>query len=140
MYNTSKKTTPEQYVEDYNKCSNLETLDSKFADARNKIKAMFPIDSDEYISITDFQITETCVISCCTIKLDIDINEADFFEIDKEQETFITKSMKSEQMKIMMKYCECTGRDLRYVYCSKSGNKVHEQVFKPTDYLIHSQY
>lgn len=136
----SNQSAREQYVEDYNKGSNLETLDSKFADARNKIKAMLPIDIDEYTSLTDFQITETSVIYCCTLNLDVDFNEVDFSEIDKEQEAYVTENMKAEQMQLMMKYCECTGRDLRYIYYSKSGDKVHEQVFKPTDYLIQSEY
>lgn len=135
----SKKSASEQYVEDYNKGSNLEILDSKFADAQRRLKAMLPMEIDEYTTLTDFQLTDNSVIYCCTLSFDGDFSDIDFSEIDKEQESDIKENIKSEQIQLLLKYCKCTGRDLRYVYYSMSGKKIHEQVIKPADYLIQSE-
>lgn len=123
------------YSVDYSKGSSIETLDSKFADAQRKIKQMCPIEIDEYTSLTDLLLTENSVIYCCTFKLDGEFEDIDFNEIDKEQRKQMEEMLMSEQMQLMMKFCECSGRDLRYHYFSANGKLVHEQVFHPKDYL-----
>lgn len=133
----SKKSASEQYVKEYNKDSKLEILDSKFADAQRKFKAKLPMKIDEYATLTDFQTTKNSVIYCCTLSFDGDFSDFDFSEIDKEQESYIKE--KSDQMQLLMKYCEYIGRDLRYVYYSASGEKIHELIIKPADYLILSE-
>ena len=134
----SKKSASKQYVEDNSKGTNLDIFDSSLAEAQRRIKAMLPIEIDEYTTVTDFQITENSVIYCCTLSFDGDFSDDDFSEIDKELVSNIKK--KSDQMQMLMKCCECTGRDLRYAYYSASGEKIHELVIKPADYLIQSEY
>lgn len=123
------------YSVDYSKGCSIETLDSKFADAQRKIKQMCPIEIDEYTNLTDLLLTENSIIYCCTFKFEGDFEDFDFKEFDKEQVKQMEEMAMSEQMQLMMKYCECSGRDFRYRYFSANGKPVHEQVFHPKDYL-----
>ena len=133
--NSSSNKNSEITVTDYNKGTSLQTLDSKFAEAQRKIKQMLPIEIDEYMNLTDFQLTDESIIYCCTLNFDGDFSGVDFKEIDEMTENNIRENMASEQMRMMMKYCACSGRDFRYYYYSKSGDLIHKQVLNPYDYI-----
>lgn len=132
---TNNSNSHGRVANDYSQESSLSTIEGSFAEAEAKIKKMLPIEIDETLNLTDFNITDKSVIYSCTFTQEFDFSQIDFDEILEEQKEYIDANMRSEQMRKMVKFCEATCRDIRYMYYSIDGELIKEQIILPSDYI-----